>query len=84
MSGRALSPARNGDASSSNGAPESEAARLLTAAQVAERWQVPASQVYRLAREGRLASVAIGRYRRYRLEAVEAFELEGGAGVTDG
>jgi len=51
---------------------------LLTAEQLAARWQVPTSHVYRLTREGRLAAVHIGRYYRYRLSAVEAFEIEGG------
>jgi excisionase family DNA binding protein len=48
--------------------------RLLTAGQLAERWQVPKSQVYRLAREGRIPVVELGRYKRFRLEAIEAFE----------
>jgi excisionase family DNA binding protein len=52
--------------------------RLLTAQQVAERWQVEASQVYRLARAGRLPCVRIGRWRRFRLEDVEEFERTGG------
>jgi excisionase family DNA binding protein len=52
--------------------------RLLTAAEVAERWQVPTSQVYRLARDGRLPSVAIGRYRRWRLADLAEFERAGG------
>jgi excisionase family DNA binding protein len=37
-------------------------------------WQVPKSQVYRLAREGRIPTVAIGRYYRFRLDAIEAWE----------
>lgn len=52
--------------------------RLLTAADVAQRWQVPVSHVYRLAREGRLPCVAIGRYRRFREDELEAFEAAGG------
>lgn len=52
--------------------------QLLTADQLAERWQVPKSHVYRLAREGKLPVVSLGRYKRFRLAAVEAFELEGG------
>jgi excisionase family DNA binding protein len=52
--------------------------RQLTAEQVAERWSVPRSQVYRLARDGKLATVAIGRYRRWRVADLEAFEREGG------
>jgi excisionase family DNA binding protein len=59
-------------------APHGEAGRLLTAQDVADRWQVPTTQVYRLIREGRLPAVAIGRYRRCRLEAIEAFEQGGG------
>ena len=47
---------------------------LLTADQLAERWQIPRSHVYRLAREGRIPVVELGRYRRFKLDAVEAFE----------
>ena len=49
--------------------------QLLTAAQLGERWQVPTSHVYRLAREGRIPVVELGRYRRFRLEAIEQFEM---------
>lgn len=51
---------------------------LLTAAEVADRWQVTTAQVYRLTREGKLAGVAvpIGRYYRYRPDALERWELE--------
>lgn len=48
--------------------------QLLTAGQLAERWQVPTSHVYRLARDGRIPTVELGRYRRFRLDAVEQFE----------
>jgi excisionase family DNA binding protein len=48
--------------------------QLLTAEQLAERWQVPKSHVYRLAREGRLPTVELGRYRRWRLDAIEQYE----------
>lgn len=51
---------------------------LLSADDLAARWQVPRSQVYRLTREGLLPTVRIGRYYRYRLAAVEAFEVAGG------
>lgn len=54
--------------------------RLLTAAEVAARWQVPKAQVYRLTRDGKLQAVKIGRYYRYRLAAIEAFEVDGGRG----
>lgn len=59
-------------------------AQLLTAEQVAERWQVRTAQVYRLTRAGRLPAVRIGRYYRYRLAALEAFEVEGGVGRAGG
>jgi excisionase family DNA binding protein len=55
--------------------------QLLTAEQVAERWQVAPAHVYRLSREGKLPVVRLGRYYRYRLEAIEAFERGGGTDV---
>lgn len=48
---------------------------LLTADQLAARWQVPKSHVYRLTREGVIPTVRLGRYYRYRLDAIEAFEV---------
>lgn len=48
--------------------------QLLTAEQLAERWQIPTSQVYRLTREDRIPSVKLGRYYRYSPAAIEAFE----------
>jgi excisionase family DNA binding protein len=54
--------------------------RLLTADDLAKRWQVPAPHVYRLARERKLTAVNLGRYRRFRLDAVEEFERNGGTG----
>lgn len=53
--------------------------KLLTAEDLAQRWQVPPSQIYRLSREGKLATVCIGRYKRFALAAVEQFERDGGA-----
>jgi len=49
--------------------------KLLTADELAARWQVPKSQVYRLAREGRIPAFKIGRYTRFRADAVDAWEL---------
>jgi excisionase family DNA binding protein len=63
----------------------SEASRLLTASQVAERWQVDKAHVYRLAREGCLPTVRLGRYARFRLDAIEEYERAGGGcdvGIT--
>jgi len=54
------------------------ATRLMTADDVAERWQVPKSHVYRLERTGKLPSVRLGRYRRFRPDAIEEFERDGG------
>jgi hypothetical protein len=74
VSGSSPSPARGplGAEKHTNGD------RLLTAADLAERWQVPVSQVWRLGREGRLPVVRLGRYKRHRLADVEAFEAAGG------
>jgi len=55
--------------------------RLLTAEALADRWQIQTSHVYRLTRERRLPAVRLGRYYRYREDAVERFELEGGTDV---
>ena len=57
--------------------------RLLTAEDIAERWQVSTDHVYRLARAGRLPVVELGRYKRFRVEAIEAFEVDGGTGQYD-
>lgn len=65
-------------ASPSVESPSLTASALLTPEQIAERWSVPKTHVYRLAREGRIPSVRLGRYVRFRLAAIEAFELEGG------
>jgi len=62
--------------------PPLTAGQLLTADQLSERWQVPRSQVYRLAREGSLPVVQLGRYKRFRAAAIEEFEREGGLAAT--
>ena len=51
---------------------------LLTADQVADLLGVPTSWVYEQSRRGRIPTVTLGRYRRYRPEAIEAWirELE--------
>ncbi len=56
------------------------ASQLLKADQIADRWQVPKSHVYRLTREGQLPAVKLGKYYRYPLDLVEAFEAAGGTG----
>jgi excisionase family DNA binding protein len=45
--------------------------RLITAAEVAAKLQVPTSWVYSAARSGALPAVTLGRYRRFRREAIE-------------
>jgi excisionase family DNA binding protein len=50
--------------------------QLLTADELAARWQVSKDHVYRLAREGRVPTVAIGRLYRFRLSSIEAWESE--------
>lgn len=47
---------------------------LLTADELAARWQVEKSHVYRLSREGAIPAVKLGRYYRFRLDLIEAFE----------
>ena len=60
-------------------APVVTAGQLLTADQVAQRWQVTKAFVYRLAREGRVPTVDLGqRVVRFRLAAIEEFEARGG------
>lgn len=55
---------------------------LLTAAEVADLLGVPTSWVYEQSRRGRIPTVTLGRYRRYRREAIERWldELEVGEG----
>ena len=57
---------------------------LLTASEVAELLGVPKSWVYEQSRTGRIPTVTLGRYRRYRREAIEVWlrEIEhAGAGA---
>lgn len=55
------------------------AGTLLTADQVAKLLGVPKSWVYEQSRRGSIPTVTLGRYRRYRSEAIEEWveELEG-------
>lgn len=52
--------------------------QLLTAEQLADRWQVSPAHVYRLTREKKIPAVKLGRYYRYRVDAIEAWELDDG------
>ncbi|HVC08233.1 MAG TPA: helix-turn-helix domain-containing protein [Solirubrobacterales bacterium] len=55
---------------------------LLTASQVAQLLGVPKTWVYKQSRKGGIPTVTLGRYRRYRAEAIEAWleQLETGHG----
>lgn len=61
----------------------STSAALLTADELAARWQLPKSWVYAASRDGRIPAVRLGRYYRYRLDAVERFERAGGVSADD-
>ena len=52
--------------------------RLLTAEQVAARFQITTDHVYGLTRSGALPAVKLGRYYRYALDAIQNFETNGG------
>ena len=48
---------------------------ILTAEQLADRWQVKLAWVYAKTRLGEIPSIPLpGRYYRYRLDMIEAFE----------
>ncbi len=53
-----------------------QATVLLTADELAARWQVRSQHVYMLARDGDLPHLRIGRYVRFRLAAIEAWERD--------
>ncbi len=57
-------------------------AQLLTAEDVAALLAVPVSWVYAETRAGRLPHVPLGRYRRYRHEAIEAWVTDRERGPT--
>ena len=61
---------------------------LLTAGQVAEMLGVPTTWVYEQSRRGRIPTVTLGRYRRYRAEAiaewVEQQETDAAKGAVSG
>lgn len=52
--------------------------QLLTADDLADRWKVRKQYIWQLTRDGHLVAVELGRYRRYRLADVVAFEERGG------
>lgn len=54
---------------------------LLTAEQVAEMLGMTAAWVYEQSRQGRIPTVNLGRYRRYRREAIEQWLLDNETGT---
>lgn len=57
---------------------------LLSPQDVAQRWRVQKAHVYRLVRDGRLECVRLGRYVRFRVDALEEFERRGGTASNGG
>jgi hypothetical protein len=56
-------------------AGEAKSDAILTAAELAERWQVKVGWVYAQTRAGAIPRVPLpGRYYRYRLDVIEKFE----------
>lgn len=56
---------------------------LLTVEQLAARWQVPKSFVWKHTREGRIPAAKIGKFYRYRHDLIEELERNGGmTGLT--
>ena len=48
---------------------------ILTVEELAARWKVDKGWIYRKAREGRLPAIPLpGKYVRFRLDVIEAFE----------
>ena len=62
------------------GGGSGDAAKLLTAEEVAERLDVGVKWVWAQARAGRIPHVKLGRYKRFRSEAIDAWlaQLEDG------
>ena len=57
-------------------APETSNSRLLNAADVEQLLGVPTTWVYEQSRSGRIPTVTLGRYRRYRRDAIEQWLTE--------
>lgn len=69
-----MNPGRSEQAPGDVRAAHTSNGRLLDADDLGARWKVSRAHVYRLAREGRIPTVRIGRYYRFRLDAIEAWE----------
>jgi len=55
---------------------------VITAREVAEMLSVPTTWVYEQSRLGRIPTVTLGRYRRYRRDAIEAWIADREASST--
>lgn len=51
---------------------------LLTAKDLAMRWQLTSGHIYELARTNAIPCVRLGRRKRFRLDAIKELELSGG------
>lgn len=56
--------------------PQGGARELMTAEEVAELLSLPRSWVYEQSRKGKIPTVTLGRYRRYRREAILSWLAE--------
>ena len=67
------------------GRPSDPASALLTATEVAQLLGVPRTWVYEQSRRGAIPTVTLGRYRRYRRAAIDAWleRLEAGGVGAD-
>ncbi|MEX2206784.1 MAG: DNA-binding protein [Myxococcota bacterium] len=58
--------------------------RLVKAKALAERWDTTEAHIHTLSREGLIPSIAIGRSRRYDLDAIAELEASGGFRLAGG
>jgi excisionase family DNA binding protein len=52
--------------------------RLLTVDDLVQRWGFGRAAIYRMVREGRVPAIRFGKIVRFRQDAIEKFEQEGG------
>jgi excisionase family DNA binding protein len=72
----ALPSDENAGAPAREAAPGPPAGGLMTAGEIAARLGVKPGWIYRQSRAGRIPTVKLGRYYRYRLDAIEAWLAE--------
>ena len=81
--GKAPKENRNQSDGVGNEAPLTDSPRLLTPQQAADWLQCSATTVYRLAEDGKIPSVRVGRLLRFSLEALQAWARGGASGRKD-